>query len=178
MVPNRLFPADSGQRKGYASTLINKLLIMSALSALYIYSHHELSSPKNSSSTIPTMSQSTNLKALFRPVQLGPLTLKNRVGLSPMTRSRSVPTNVPNDINVEYYRQRAAGGAGIIITEGTLITAQGCARFVSLLTEEESHRSSARNGPMRRVSGPTSKLRAGRRSLALSTLKVERSLLR
>lgn len=65
------------------------------------------------------------LQALFQPLQLGPITLRNRVFMSPMTRGRSVPTNVPNDINVEYYRQRAAGGAGLIVTEGVIITQQG-----------------------------------------------------
>ncbi|OJA16878.1 hypothetical protein AZE42_13866 [Rhizopogon vesiculosus] len=45
--------------------------------------------------------------------------------MSALTRSRSVPTNVPNDINLEYYTQRARGGAGLITTEGTLISQQG-----------------------------------------------------
>ncbi len=62
---------------------------------------------------------------LFQPMQMGPNTLKNRVFLSPLTRSRSVPTNVPNTVNVEYYRQRAKGGAGFIVSEGALITRQG-----------------------------------------------------
>lgn len=65
------------------------------------------------------------LKSLFQPFQLGPHTLKNRVFISALTRNRSVPTNVPNDVNVEYYRQRAAGGAGLIVSEGTLIVQQG-----------------------------------------------------
>lgn len=37
--------------------------------------------------------------------------------MAPMTRDRAGPADVPNDIMVEYYRQRA--GAGLIITEGT-----------------------------------------------------------
>jgi 2,4-dienoyl-CoA reductase-like NADH-dependent reductase (Old Yellow Enzyme family) len=45
--------------------------------------------------------------------------------MSAMTRNRSVPTNVPNDFNVEYYKQRAKGGAGLIVTEGILIAQQG-----------------------------------------------------
>lgn len=65
-------------------------------------------------------------KALFQPLQIGSLTLKNRVGMAAMTRNRSTPTSVPNDLNVEYYRQRAAGGAGLIVAEGTLISPQGC----------------------------------------------------
>lgn len=62
----------------------------------------------------------TDTNALFQPVTLGPLTLANRVVMSPMTRNMS-PRNVPNDANCEYYRRRAAGGAGLIITEGTCV---------------------------------------------------------
>jgi len=62
---------------------------------------------------------------LMEPLTIGPLTLRNRVIMSALTRSRSVPTNVPNDINLEYYIQRARGGAGLITTEGTLISQQG-----------------------------------------------------
>jgi 2,4-dienoyl-CoA reductase-like NADH-dependent reductase (Old Yellow Enzyme family) len=62
---------------------------------------------------------------LLRPLTTGPFTLKNRVVMSALTRSRSVPTNIPNDINLEYYTQRARGGAGLITTEGTMICQQG-----------------------------------------------------
>jgi N-ethylmaleimide reductase len=45
------------------------------------------------------------------------LQLKNRMVMSPMTRSRAVDANVPNALMAEYYSQRAS--AGLIITEGT-----------------------------------------------------------
>ena len=64
-------------------------------------------------------------KSLFTGVQVGAVNLRNRITTSALTRSRSVPTNVPNAVNVEYYRQCAEGGAGLIVTEGTLITQQG-----------------------------------------------------
>lgn len=53
---------------------------------------------------------------LFSPFQAGPLKLRNRAVMAPMTRSRATG-NVPNDLMVDYYRQRAA--AGLIVTEGT-----------------------------------------------------------
>ena len=53
---------------------------------------------------------------LFDSFKLGDITLQNRVVMAPMTRSRATD-NVPNDLMVEYYRQRS--GAGLIITEGT-----------------------------------------------------------
>ena len=55
--------------------------------------------------------------SLFAPATLGPLTLKNRIVMAPMTRSRTVESNAPNDLMAEYYAQRAC--AGLIVTEGT-----------------------------------------------------------
>jgi N-ethylmaleimide reductase len=55
-------------------------------------------------------------KLLFSPYQLGALTLKNRVVMAPMTRSRALG-NVPQPIMATYYAQRAE--AGLIVTEGT-----------------------------------------------------------
>jgi len=66
-------------------------------------------------------------KTLFTPVQLGPLSLKHRVVMAPLTRSRSTqPGDIPNTLMAEYYGQRASDG-GLIITEATTIssTARG-----------------------------------------------------
>ncbi|MFK8019320.1 MAG: NADH:flavin oxidoreductase [Pseudomonadales bacterium] len=57
---------------------------------------------------------------LFNAVKLGNLELSNRIVMAPMTRNFS-PNNIPTDNVVEYYRRRAAGGAGLILTEGTCI---------------------------------------------------------
>ena len=56
------------------------------------------------------------LDHLLSEYQLGEITLKNRVVMAPMTRSRA-EDNVPNDMMATYYANRA--GAGLIITEGT-----------------------------------------------------------
>jgi len=53
---------------------------------------------------------------IFTSVKVGSVKLKNRFVMSPMTRSRAI-RNVPNDLMLQYYKQRA--GAGLIITEGT-----------------------------------------------------------
>ncbi len=60
---------------------------------------------------------------LFSPIQLGDLALANRIIMAPLTRNRAGAGNVPQDINVEYYRQRAS--AGLIISEGSQISACG-----------------------------------------------------
>ncbi|KAF8518704.1 FMN-linked oxidoreductase [Hysterangium stoloniferum] len=65
------------------------------------------------------------MSGISSPLQLGPILLRNRNVMSSLTRSRALPTTVPNDAMVEYYKQRAEGGAGLIVSEGTLITRQG-----------------------------------------------------
>ncbi|MCE2509824.1 MAG: alkene reductase [Alphaproteobacteria bacterium] len=60
---------------------------------------------------------------LFTPVRLGPLALPHRAVMAPMTRNRAGPGNVPQDLNVTYYRQRAKGA--LILTEATQISPQG-----------------------------------------------------
>ncbi|MEQ1752927.1 MAG: NADH:flavin oxidoreductase [Micropepsaceae bacterium] len=54
---------------------------------------------------------------LFTPFKLKGLALPNRIVMAPMTRSKS-PNQIPGDDVVAYYRRRAAGGVGLIITEG------------------------------------------------------------
>ena len=56
-------------------------------------------------------------EALFSPIQLGNISLKNRIVMAPMTRSRAGKGDAPTELNALYYAQRAS--AGLIITEGT-----------------------------------------------------------
>lgn len=60
---------------------------------------------------------------IFQPFDLGGLTLKNRVVMAPMTRSRAADGDVPTEMNATYYAQRAS--AGLIITEGVQPSANG-----------------------------------------------------
>ncbi len=62
--------------------------------------------------------------ALFNPINLGPLALRNRIVMAPMTRTYS-PGNVPNDMVVSYYERRAENEVGLIITEGTTVGHKG-----------------------------------------------------
>jgi len=75
------------------------------------------------------------MSKLFEPTSVGTIPVSNRVAMAPLTRNRS-PGAVPNDLNVEYYRQRAS--AGLIISEGTAIThqAQGYADVPGLYRPE------------------------------------------
>jgi N-ethylmaleimide reductase len=60
---------------------------------------------------------------LFSPIQLGAYELPNRIVMAPLTRNRAGEGNVPQDLNVLYYQQRAS--AGLIITEATQVSPQG-----------------------------------------------------
>lgn len=54
---------------------------------------------------------------LFDSYDLGAIRLQNRTVMAPMTRSRAVDANTPNDLMAAYYGQRSS--AGLIVTEGT-----------------------------------------------------------
>ena len=61
-----------------------------------------------------------NFQHLLSPLKMGDLELKNRVIMASMTRNRNL---VPQQVNVDYYTQRA--NAGLVLTEGTFVAQQG-----------------------------------------------------
>jgi 2,4-dienoyl-CoA reductase-like NADH-dependent reductase (Old Yellow Enzyme family) len=63
---------------------------------------------------------SASLGVLFEPFSLNKLELRNRIAMAPMTRQSS-PDRIPGKDVAAYYRARAEGGAGLIITEGTTL---------------------------------------------------------
>ena len=60
--------------------------------------------------------------SIFEPFILGSQQLNNHIVMAPMTRSRAID-NIPNDLMVKYYAQRAS--AGLIISEGTSPSVNG-----------------------------------------------------
>lgn len=72
-----------------------------------------------------TVDQSTDCQGkLFTPVRVGPYTLSHRVVMAPLTRMRAGPGDIPSDLMVEYYAQRASQG-GLIISEATPVSIRG-----------------------------------------------------
>lgn len=71
----------------------------------------------------PTDQPSPPVVDLFAPWAMGPLQLKNRIVMAPLTRSRAREDNVPSPMAANYYSQRA--GSGLIITEATQATSDG-----------------------------------------------------
>lgn len=68
---------------------------------------------------------------LFSPIQLGDINLPNRIVMAPLTRNRAnLDGDTPSSMHADYYSQRA--GAGLIITEGTQISAEAKGYFRTL----------------------------------------------
>lgn len=81
----------------------------------------------------------TTTAPLFTPIELGPMQLKHRVVMAPLTRSRSIqPDSIPGDLMLEYYTQRASNG-GLIIGEATNIslTARGWLGSPGLYSDQQ-----------------------------------------
>lgn len=79
-----------------------------------------------------------SVDVLFEPVDLGNLKVPNRIVMAPMTRSFS-PGHVPNADVAGYYRRRAEGQVGLILTEGVstnVDTATGTPNVPNIVTDE------------------------------------------
>ena len=63
------------------------------------------------------------MNPLFTPLQVGAVTLPNRIVMAPLTRRRAGATRTPNALMAEYYRQRAS--AGLILSEATSVDPMG-----------------------------------------------------
>ncbi len=72
-----------------------------------------------------------DLTPLWQPFQLGPVHLRNRVFV-PAHTTNFGSGNAPTGRHVAYHRERAAGGAGLIITEGVRVHPASAARDTAL----------------------------------------------
>ena len=75
-------------------------------------------------------------KNLFSAVKANGQEFSNAIVMAPMTRSRAIGS-LPNELIVDYYRQRAT--AGLIVTEGTAPSPNGLgyARIPGIYTREQ-----------------------------------------
>src|ERR1700739_2552935 len=74
----------------------------------------------------PAPERNIPMSKLFTPAQVGPYALSHRVVMAPLTRMRSDPGDIPSDLMVEYYSQRASDG-GLIISEATRVSSRAYA---------------------------------------------------
>lgn len=64
------------------------------------------------------------MSALFQPFRLRGVTLRNRIGVSPMCQY-SASDGFANDWHLVHLASRAVGGAGLVLTEATAVEARG-----------------------------------------------------
>jgi N-ethylmaleimide reductase len=79
-----------------------------------------------------------SIAKIFTPLNIGAVTVANRIFMAPLTRLRSIePGDIPTELMAEYYQQRAS--SGLIITEATQISFQskGYAGAPGLHTDEQ-----------------------------------------
>lgn len=76
---------------------------------------------------------------LFSPISVGPFELDHRVVLAPVTRMRTEPGNLPGDLMVDYYTQRASSG-GLLISDATAVSPLGIAyvNAPGIFTEQQT----------------------------------------
>src|ERR1700761_5610644 len=79
------------------------------------------------------MSQSLAMpqSRLFKPLKIGNVLVKHRIGMAPLTRLRATDDRVPTPLMKEYYSQRASVPGTLIFTEGTCVSLQACGGFAN-----------------------------------------------
>jgi 2,4-dienoyl-CoA reductase-like NADH-dependent reductase (Old Yellow Enzyme family) len=94
----------------------------------------------DSSTVSRSAASSAPLDALFTPLTIGSLILRNRFVMPAMQRMRAAD-GVPTADFVDWYGNRAAGGAALIISEGAAIDHPSATKSLRILRLEESMRS-------------------------------------
>lgn len=77
---------------------------------------------------------------LFKPLQIGAITLQHRIALAPLTRCRAALSHTHNVwLAKEYYAQRGCEPGTLLITEATFISkkAGGYANIPGVWSEEQ-----------------------------------------
>lgn len=78
-------------------------------------------------------------KLLFSPLQLGNITLKNRIIAGPATMCYATENGEITDRLIEFYRKKAAGGVAMVIVEGAYISeeSKGYAGQISIADDSK-----------------------------------------
>ena len=72
----------------------------------------------------------TSLRLLFSPIQVGKLTLRNRIVFLPHSHNYPVD-ELPGEREAEYFAERAKGGVGLIIYGTQYVHRTGCSPWVN-----------------------------------------------
>ena len=66
-----------------------------------------------------------NYPHVFQPGRLGSMKLKNRLIMSPMTMNYATENGLATEKLIRHYVERAKGGVGLIVVEGTYFVQEG-----------------------------------------------------
>lgn len=72
---------------------------------------------------------SLNSTNAFKSIRVGGNDLSHRVVMAPTTRLRSAGNQVPSDLALEFYKQRATDNGGLLICEATFVSEDGAALY-------------------------------------------------
>ena len=78
------------------------------------------------------------MTALFSPLDIGPLTLANRIVVAPMCQYSAVD-GLPQPFHVQHLGRLALSGAGLLIIEATAVTPDGRISWADLGLWSEAH---------------------------------------
>jgi 2,4-dienoyl-CoA reductase-like NADH-dependent reductase (Old Yellow Enzyme family)/NADPH-dependent 2,4-dienoyl-CoA reductase/sulfur reductase-like enzyme len=81
----------------------------------------------------------SGFKNLFTPIHLGKLQLKNRIVLPAMETHMADSNGYVTDQMVSYYRERAKGGAGLIIIENATVHPHGRVNHRMLCIHDDTY---------------------------------------
>ena len=77
--------------------------------------------------------------AMFQPIEIGPMTVKNRFVVPPMGNNFANTDGTMSEQSAAYYRERAKGGFGLITIEATVVH-KGANVFMTTLQSRASAR--------------------------------------
>jgi len=72
------------------------------------------------------------MSKLFTPLQIKGLSLKNRIGMSPMCMYCAGEDGLATDWHFVHYSTRAVGGVGLILQEATAVEKEAASRLMIL----------------------------------------------
>jgi 2,4-dienoyl-CoA reductase-like NADH-dependent reductase (Old Yellow Enzyme family)/NADPH-dependent 2,4-dienoyl-CoA reductase/sulfur reductase-like enzyme len=72
------------------------------------------------------MNATAAFEKLLEPIQIGGMTIKNRIAMAPMGTAFATPDGVFTEQGIAYYEARAKGGAGLIIVENVGVDFHRC----------------------------------------------------
>ena len=99
----------------------------------------EKSRPEGQEGPPPRHAEGGLYRLLFSPIDLGPVRIKNRIVMAPLTSRYPDDDGFVTDVQVDFYAARARGGTGLILVEGASVSPEGRGWSRHLLAEDDLH---------------------------------------